>query len=121
MTSFDMMAFGIMTFGIITFGIMALGIMIFGIRYENICGILIFYIISFGILKFSIMTFGIITLFICSNHRDKTRVQMPAKNISSIEIKMSAVYGPPLLVLTQSKETVFSIKFGVLFTIKTRF
>ena len=27
-------------------------------------------------------------------HRDKTRVQMPAKNISTFESKMLAVYGP---------------------------
>jgi hypothetical protein len=28
------------------------------------------------------------------DHRDKTRVQMSAKNISSFESKMLAVYGP---------------------------
>jgi hypothetical protein len=27
-------------------------------------------------------------------HRDKTRLQMPEKNISAFEIKMLAVYGP---------------------------
>jgi hypothetical protein len=29
-----------------------------------------------------------------STHRDEIRVQMPAKNVSSIEIIMFAVYGP---------------------------
>jgi len=31
------------------------------------------------------------------NHKDKTRVQMPAKNVSSFEIIMLAVYGPQAL------------------------
>jgi len=45
-------------------------------------------------------------------HRDKTRVHMPAKNISSIESKMliSCLWAP-LLVLTQRKETVFWSNF----------
>ncbi len=54
-----------------------------------------------------------------SVHRDKTRVQMPAKIFPHLKVKSSLFMGP-LLVLTQSKETVFGSNL-VFFTIKTRF
>ncbi len=40
------------------------------------------------------------------NHRDKTRVQMPAKMFPHLKL-LCWVFMGPLLVLTQSKETVF--------------
>ncbi len=40
------------------------------------------------------------------NHRDNTRVQMPAKIFPQLKVKFSCLWAP-LLVLTQSKETVF--------------
>jgi hypothetical protein len=54
------------------------------------------------------------------SHRDKTRVRMPEKNVKSFEINMLAVYGPTLGYDTKQRNS-FLIKFGVFFTIKTRF
>ncbi len=51
-----------------------------------------------------------------NNHRDKTRVQMPAKNISTFESKMLAVYGPHSWFWKQFFDQVWCF-----FTIKTRF
>jgi len=42
-----------------------------------------------------------------SLHRDKTKMQLPAKNVSSFENYYVGCLWAPLLVLTQSKETVF--------------
>jgi hypothetical protein len=49
------------------------------------------------------------------DHRDKTRVQMAAKMFPHFEVIMLAVYCSQFLVLTQSKETVFVIKFGIFY------
>ena len=49
------------------------------------------------------------------NHRDKTRVQMPAKMFPHLKLLCWLFMGP-LLVLTQSKETGFLIKFGVFYS-----
>jgi hypothetical protein len=42
----------------------------------------------------------------CSTHRDKTRVQMLAKMYPQLKL-LCLLFMAPLLVLTQSKETVF--------------
>ncbi len=53
-----------------------------------------------------------------SSHRDKSRVQMPEKNVFSFEIVMLAVYGLHSWFWHIAKEKSFSIKFGVFYNNK---
>jgi len=52
-------------------------------------------------------------------HREKTRVQMPAKNVSSFEIIIFAVYGPHSWFWHKAKKQ-FLIKFGGFFYNKSK-
>ncbi len=53
------------------------------------------------------MTFGVITLFIRSNHRDKTRVQMPAKIFPHLKLKCQLFMGPTLGFDTKQRNSFF--------------
>jgi hypothetical protein len=53
-------------------------------------------------------------------HRDKTRVQMPAKIFPHLKVKCWQFMGPSLGFDTEERNS-FLIKLGVFFTIKTRF
>ena len=53
-------------------------------------------------------------------HRDKTRVQMPAKMFPQLKLLCSLFMGPTLGFDTEQRNSFF-VKCGVFFTIKTRF
>jgi hypothetical protein len=53
-------------------------------------------------------------------HRDKTRVQTPAKMFPHLKWLRWLFMGPTLGFATEQRNS-FLIKFGVFFTIKTRF
>ncbi len=46
-------------------------------------------------------------------HRDKTRVQMPAKRFPHLKLKCQLFMGPTLVFETKQRIRFFKIKFGV--------
>ncbi len=58
-------------------------------------------------------------LLLGANHRDKTRVQMPAKMFPHLKLICWLFMGPTLAFDTKQRN-IFLIKFGVFFTIKAR-
>jgi hypothetical protein len=57
---------------------------------------------------------------ITPDHRDKTKSADACKNVSSFEIIMFAVHGPPTLGFDTKQRNSFLIKFGVFFYNKNR-